>query len=245
MPPPFFGLHEDDQPAVAKAPKSVTRSFTCGTERTSGRGSLATAREGELPAAQSLSAGTHSRSTSSCSAASSSCSAALSSAASLHWAAISNRHHRCSMTHMHTAAATTTTAAAAADHQYVTMAARTGTAHAGQDRMPLGARSPLHVFTLTAVEHHELTPWIRFGNRQSVHELATKAEGATTSSSRTRPIPTTEPGPGLGTPGTSRSGFDLRPPRSSPLPGARLRIIRAELTIGAKAVRSWQASHAP
>jgi len=63
-----------------------------------------------------------------------------------------------------------------------------GNAHAGQDRMPLGARSPLHVFTLTAVEHHELTPWIRFGNRQSVHELATKAEGATTSSSRTRPI---------------------------------------------------------
>jgi hypothetical protein len=63
-----------------------------------------------------------------------------------------------------------------------------GNAHAGQDRMPLGARSPLHVFTLTAVEHHELTPWIRFGNRQSVHELATKADGATTSSSRTRPI---------------------------------------------------------
>jgi hypothetical protein len=31
--------------------------------------------------------------------------------------------------------------------------------------MPLGARSPLHVFTLTAVEHHELTPWIHFGNR--------------------------------------------------------------------------------
>ena len=53
--------------------------------------------------------------------------------------------------------------------------------------MPLGARSPLHVFTLTAVEHHELTPWIRFGNRQSAHELATKADGATMSSSRTRP----------------------------------------------------------
>ena len=63
-----------------------------------------------------------------------------------------------------------------------------GNAHAGEDRMPLGARSPLHVFTLTAVEHHELTPWIRFGNRQSAHELATKAQGATTSSSRTRPI---------------------------------------------------------
>ena len=66
-----------------------------------------------------------SRLTSSCSAVSSSCSAASSSAASLHWAATSNRHHRCSMTHMHTAAATTTTAAA--DHQYATMAARTGT----------------------------------------------------------------------------------------------------------------------
>ena len=63
-----------------------------------------------------------------------------------------------------------------------------GNAHAGQDRMPLGARSPLHVFTLTAFEHHELTPWIRFGNGQSVHELATKADGATTSSSRTRPF---------------------------------------------------------
>ena len=33
---------------------------------------------------------------------------------------------------------------------------------------------------ITAVEHHELTPWIRFGNRQSAHELATKAQGATT-----------------------------------------------------------------
>ena len=38
-----------------------------------------------------------------------------------------------------------------------------GNAHAGQDRMPLGARSPLHVYTLTAVEHHELTPWVRLG----------------------------------------------------------------------------------
>jgi hypothetical protein len=45
-----------------------------------------------------------------------------------------------------------------------------------------------------------------------VHELATKAEGATTSSSRTRPIPTTEPGPGLGTPDTSRSGFPYGDP---------------------------------
>jgi hypothetical protein len=63
--------------------------------------------------------------TSSCSAASSSSSAAWRSAACSRWAAISNRHHRCSMTHTHTAAATTTTAAA--DHQYATRAARTGT----------------------------------------------------------------------------------------------------------------------
>ena len=46
------------------------------------------------------------------------------------------------------------------------------------------------------------------------------------------------------TPHVCDQHFDLRRPRSSPLPGARLRIIRAELTIGAKAVRSWQASHA-
>jgi hypothetical protein len=44
--------------------------------------------------------------------------------------------------------------------------------------MPLGARSPLHVFTLTALEHCGLTPWIRFGNRQALHELQTKAEVA-------------------------------------------------------------------
>jgi len=52
MPPPFRGLHDDDHPAGAKAPKS---SCTCGTERTSDWGSLATAPcEGELPAAQTL-----------------------------------------------------------------------------------------------------------------------------------------------------------------------------------------------
>jgi hypothetical protein len=128
MPPPFCGPHDADHPAGANAPKSVTRSCTCGTERTSDWGSLATAPcEGHLPAAQTLRAEDPSRLTSSCSAASSSCSAALSSAASLHRAATSNRHHRCNMTHMHTAAATTTTAAAAADHQYATRAARTGT----------------------------------------------------------------------------------------------------------------------
>lgn len=47
------------------------------------------------------------------------------------------------------------------------------------------------------------------------------------------------------TPHVCDQHFDLRRPRSSPLPGARLRIIRAELTIGGKAVRSWQASHEP
>jgi len=94
-------------------------------ERATGDRRLRPRCEGELPAAQSLSAKDPSRLTSSCSAASSSCSAASSSAASLHWAATSNRHHRCSMMHMHTAAATTTTAAA--DHQYAIMPARTGT----------------------------------------------------------------------------------------------------------------------
>jgi hypothetical protein len=39
MPPPFCGLHDDDHPAGANAPKSVTRSCTCGTERTSDWGS--------------------------------------------------------------------------------------------------------------------------------------------------------------------------------------------------------------
>ena len=46
------------------------------------------------------------------------------------------------------------------------------------------------------------------------------------------------------TPTRLRPALDLRPPRSSPLPGARLRIIRVELTIGGKAVRPGQASHA-
>ena len=59
--------------------------------------------EGELSAAQSAGRRASSR------LKSSSCSAALSSAVSLRWAATSNRHHRCSMTEMHTAAATTTT----------------------------------------------------------------------------------------------------------------------------------------
>jgi len=53
-----------------------------------------------------------------------------------------------------------------------------GNAHAGKDRMPLGARSPLHVFTLTAIEHRGLTPWIRFGNSQHLQERDTEAEVA-------------------------------------------------------------------
>jgi hypothetical protein len=44
--------------------------------------------------------------------------------------------------------------------------------------MPLGARSPLHLFTLTGLEHRELTRWIRFGNRQALHELQTALEVA-------------------------------------------------------------------
>jgi hypothetical protein len=40
-----------------------------------------------------------------------------------------------------------------------------GNAHAGKDRMPLGARRRLHVFTLTSLEHSGLTPWARLGNR--------------------------------------------------------------------------------
>jgi hypothetical protein len=51
-----------------------------------------------------------------------------------------------------------------------------GNAHAGKDRMPLGAWSPLHVVTLTALEHCGLTPRLRFGNRQCVHGLMMEAE---------------------------------------------------------------------
>jgi hypothetical protein len=45
-----------------------------------------------------------------------------------------------------------------------------GNAHAGKDRMPLGARLRLHVFTLTPPGHQGLTPWIRFGNRPVMNE---------------------------------------------------------------------------
>ena len=58
-----------------------------------------------------------------------------------------------------------------------------GNAHAGKDRMPLDARSPLHVVTLIAVEHRRLTPRIQFGNRHAVHELAPEAKSRTMSSS--------------------------------------------------------------
>jgi hypothetical protein len=46
-----------------------------------------------------------------------------------------------------------------------------GDDHAGKDRMPLGARRRLPVLTLTPLGHQglNLTPWIRFGNRQSLH----------------------------------------------------------------------------
>ena len=158
-PPPYCGLHDDDQPAVAKAPKSVPRSCTCGTERTSDWGSPATALcEGELPAAQSLRAEDPSRLTSSCSAASStSCFFALGGNLEPPPPVQHDAHAYRGSDHDHSRGRPPVREDGGQD----------GNAHAGQDRMPLGARSPLHVFTLTAVEHHELTPWIRFGNRQS------------------------------------------------------------------------------
>ena len=164
MPPPFRGLHDDDHPAGAKAPKS---SCTCGTERTSDWGSLATAPcEGELPAAQSLRAEDPSRLTSSCSAASStSCFFALGGNLEPPPPVQHDAHAYRGSDHDHSRGRPPVREDGGQD----------GNAHAGQDRMPLGARSPLHVFTLTAVEHHELTPWIRFGNKESVHELAPKA----------------------------------------------------------------------
>ena len=62
MPPPLFGRHDADHPAVATAPKSVRRSFACGTEPTNECGSVATApREGELSAAPSWVRGSSSR----------------------------------------------------------------------------------------------------------------------------------------------------------------------------------------
>ena len=62
MPPPLFGRHDADHPAVATAPKSVRRSFACGTEPTNEYGSVApAAREGELSAAPSWARGSSSR----------------------------------------------------------------------------------------------------------------------------------------------------------------------------------------
>jgi hypothetical protein len=104
----------------------------------------------------------------SCSAASSSCSAALSNAVCLRWAATSNRHHRCSAN-----------AQRGSDHHdgrgrppVRDDGGEDGDAHAGKERMPLGARRRLHVFTLTPLGHQGLTPWIRFGNRQSLQSAA-------------------------------------------------------------------------
>jgi hypothetical protein len=49
MPPPLLGRHDADHPAVATAPKSVRRSFACGTEPTDECGSVAPAPcEGEV-----------------------------------------------------------------------------------------------------------------------------------------------------------------------------------------------------
>jgi hypothetical protein len=73
-------------------------------------------------------------------------------------------------------------------------------AHAGKDRMPLGARLPLHVFTVAALEHRGLTPWLRFDNMQSVHGLETEAEIANEPLSMMRPVrsrstKSSDPGP--------------------------------------------------
>ena len=62
MPPPLFGRHDADHPAVATAPKSVWRSFACGTKpdervRICGSGRL----RGWLSAAPSWARGSSSR----------------------------------------------------------------------------------------------------------------------------------------------------------------------------------------
>ena len=177
MPPPLFGRHDADHPAVATAPKSVRRSFACGTEPTNEYGSVApAAREGELSAAPSWARGSSSRD-------------------ELMFGGVQlvlGRVEKGSLfamggnleppppvqhdAHTHRGS----------DHDHGRGRGRPpvrdqgcqdGNAHAGKDRMPLDARSPLHVVTLVAVEHCRLTPRIRIGNRHSVHELAPEAIG--------------------------------------------------------------------
>jgi hypothetical protein len=186
MPPPLFGRHDADHPAVATAPKSVRRSFACGTEPTNECGSVATAPcEGELSAAPSWPRGSSSRD-------------------ELMFGGVQlvlGRVEKCCLFAMggnleppppvqHDAHAHR-----GSDHDHGRgrppvrdQGCQDGNAHAGKDRMPLDARSPLHVVTLIAVEHRRLTPWIRFGNRHSVHELAPQAKSPTMSSSLPRPI---------------------------------------------------------
>ena len=181
MPPPLFGRHDADHPAVATAPKSVRRSFACGTEPTNECGSVATAPcEGELSAAPSWVRGSSSRD-------------------ELMFGGVQlvlGRVEKCCLFVMggnleppppvqHDAHAHR---GSDQDHGRGRPPVRDqgrqdGNAHAGKDRMPLDARSPLHVVTLIAVEHRRLTPRIQFGNRHAVHELAPEAKSRTMSSS--------------------------------------------------------------
>jgi hypothetical protein len=181
MPPALFGRHDADHPAV-NAPISVRRSFACGRKPTNECGVVARAPgEGELSAARPWARGCSSRDE-------------LIFGVQL----VFGRVERCCLLAMggnlepppvqHDAHAHR-----GSDHDHGRPPVRdqgcqVGNAHAGKDRMPLDARSPLHVVTLIAVEHRRLTPWIRFGNRHAVHELAPQAKSRTMSSSLRRPI---------------------------------------------------------
>jgi hypothetical protein len=186
MPPPLLGRHDADHPAVATAPKSVRRSFACGTEPTDECGSVAPAPcEGELSAAPSWARGSSSRD-------------------ELMFGGVQlvlGRVEKCCLFAMggnleppppvqHDAHAHR-----GSDHDHGRgrppvrdQGCQDGNAHAGKDRMPLDARSPRHVVTLIAVEHRRLTQRIRFGNRHSVQKLVPEAKSRTMSSSLPRPI---------------------------------------------------------
>ena len=161
MPPPLLGRHDADHPAVATAPTSVRRSFACRTEPTNECGSVAAAPcEGELSAAPSWARGSSPRD-------------------ELVFGGVPlvlGRVEKCCLfamganleppppvqhdAHTHRGS----------DHDHGRgrppvrdQGCRDGNAHAGQDRLPLDARSPVHVVTPIAVEHRRLTPRIRLG----------------------------------------------------------------------------------
>jgi hypothetical protein len=191
MPPPLFGRHDADHPAVATAPKSVRRCFARGTEPTNECGAVVTAPcEGELSAARSSGLLTWRRCSESWSWARGSC-----SGDELMFGGVQlvlGRMMRCCLVAMranleppppvqHDAHAHRRSEY---DHGRSRPPVRDqgcqdGNAHAGKDRMPLDAGSPLHVVTLLPVEHRRLTPRIRFGNRRCVHELAPQATSPT------------------------------------------------------------------